>query len=142
MTWKKLTRDLTAYDVGKKVRLRNGGEDVIEEFDEDRNDYCVVSTCEGLYYIDGAFYKGDSNPIDIVEIYEKASDYFETYGDFVQGSFNNTLNERLQGNLANAYNELLDKTNLTISIEDGTEVVKGRFKDSSGKKWYVTMERF
>jgi hypothetical protein len=126
MTWKKLTRDLTADDVGKKVRLRNGDEDVITEvfIDEEYSIYTETFS----HRPNGEYYQHSPHihSLDIVEFYEEASeesdvtlksplDYYETYSP---------------------------QTNLTVSIGDGTEVVKGRFKDSSGKEWYVTMERF
>ncbi len=127
MTWKKLTRDLTAYDVGKKVRLRNGDEDVIVDYRIYTTRYPIVTRCH-IFTANGSFglLSGITDVLDIVEIYEEAVEESDV-----------TLNSPLD-----YYAAYSPQTNLTISIEDGTEVVKGRFKDSSGKKWYVTMERF
>ena len=126
MTWKKLTRNLTAEDIGKKVRLRNGHEDVIIEVFIDGEYSIYTETCS--YRPNGEYYQYSPHihSLDIVEIYEEVAEESDV-----------TLKSPLE-----YYETYSPQTNLTVSIEDGTEVIKGRFKDSSGKEWYVTMERF
>ena len=70
--FKKLDRELTSDDVGKKVKLRDGREMIIKELSEEKKTYPITLSNGYLYMINGSFDRHiDTTIYDIVEIFEE-----------------------------------------------------------------------
>lgn len=147
----KLERELTKDDVGKKVKLRNGVETSILKYDSTIKYYPIIVDSEGTRTTRGIVWCEGSNEsgFDIVEIEASIEDQLPTLTipQIAMASHGALPGVGVMLGIPDtslfADKLVVPDTNPTIqiNIHDGMTVIKGKFLDSSGEEWYVTLDK-
>ena len=134
----KLERELTKDDVGKKVKLRKGSICTLETRSYGNPDYPFsVRYDKGVYSVTykGAFWHDSTqlDPDDIVEIEEIQLSKGPPPGHDIDYTYINLSEVPIPS--------YKTSPTIQINIQNGMTVIKGRFLDSSGESWYVTLDK-